>query len=64
MFRDYIEENFKKGYIRPLQSLIGYPILFISKKDGKLYLYVDYKQFNAIIIKNCYFLPFVTELKD
>jgi len=38
--------------------------LFVSKKDGKLRLYVDYRQFNVIIKKNCYFLLFIVEFKD
>ncbi len=38
--------------------------MFVSKKDGKLRLYVDYRQFNVIIKKNCYFLLFIVEFKD
>ena len=34
--RKYIEINLKKGFIRLSLLLIGYPILFISKKDGIL----------------------------
>jgi hypothetical protein len=31
---EYINENFKKGFIRHSKSLVGAPILFIKKKDG------------------------------
>ncbi len=61
---EYIEKNLKKGYIRPLQLLIRYSILFILKKNGKLRFYIDYRQFNIIIKKNCYLLLFIIEFKD
>ncbi len=64
IFWEYIKKNLKKEYIRPSQSLTRYPILFILKKDNKLRLYIDYRQFNVIIKKNCYLLPFISELKD
>ena len=43
--RGFIKENLKKkkGYIRPLQSLVGYLILFILKKNGKLKMCINYK---------------------
>ena len=62
--KKYIDDNLKKGYIKPLILLIGTPILFILKKDGKLRLYVNYKQLNNIIRKNRYPLPLIEELKD
>ena len=36
-------------------------IFFVSKKDEKLYLRMNYKDLNAIIIKNCHFLLFITK---
>jgi hypothetical protein len=32
----FLKENLKKGYIRPSQSPMAFPFLFVSKKDGKL----------------------------
>jgi hypothetical protein len=32
----FLEENLKKGYIRPSQSPMASPFFFVSKKDGKL----------------------------
>ncbi len=64
IFRKYIENNLKQEYIRPSQSSIGYPILFIFRKDGKLRFYIDYCQFNIIIKKNYYFLLFIVEFKN
>jgi hypothetical protein len=61
---DYIQENIKKGFIRPSQSPAGFPILFVPKKDGKLRLCVDYRKLNDITIKNRYPLPNISELQD
>ena len=62
--REYLDKNLKKGFIRPSMSPAGYPILFVPKKDGKLQLCVDYRQLNAITIKNQYPLPLISELQD
>ena len=62
--REYLDENLKKGFIRPSTSPAGYPILFVPKKDGKLQLCVDYRQLNAITVKNQYPLPLISELQD
>ena len=62
--KEYLEENLRKGYIRPSKSPAGYPILFVPKKNGKLRLCVDYRQLNDITIKNRYPLPLIEELRD
>lgn len=62
--RGYIDENLKKGFIRPSTSPAGFPILFVPKKDGKLRLCVDYRKLNNITIKNRYPLPLISELQD
>jgi hypothetical protein len=51
-----------KGFIRLLDSLIKYLILFILKKDGGLRLYIDYRKLNEIIIKNGYPLLLIYKL--
>ena len=45
-------------------SLVGYPILFIPKKDRKLWLYIDYRQLNDQTIKNYYLLLLISRLRD
>ncbi len=57
--KGYIEKNLKIGHIKPLKSLIGYPILFMPKKDGKLWMCVDYRQLNKETVKNRYPLPLI-----
>ena len=64
VLRNYIDENFRKRFIRESKSPAGYPILFAPKKNGKLKFCVDYKKFNNITVKNRYFLPNINELQD
>ena len=64
VLREYLEENVKKGFIRPSTSSAGSPILFVRKKDGSLRLCVDYRGLNKITIKNRYPLPLISELLD
>jgi len=62
--RKYIDENMKKGFIQPSKSPVGYPILFVPKKDGSLRLCVDYRKLNEITVKNSYPLPLISKLQD
>jgi hypothetical protein len=64
VLRKYINENLKKEYIRPSTLLTRYPVLFVPKLNGKLRMYVDYRQFNAITIKNRYTLLLIYEMQD
>ncbi|PSN64805.1 hypothetical protein BS50DRAFT_498251, partial [Corynespora cassiicola Philippines] len=52
----YINKNFKKKFIRELTLEAEYIIIFISKKNRSLQLYIDFKKLNNIIIKNKYLL--------
>ena len=60
--KEFIQENLRKGYIRPLQLLAGYPVLFILKKNGKLRIYINYRQLNSITRKDRYPLPLISEI--
>jgi hypothetical protein len=64
VLREYINENLKKKYIRLSTLLVRYPVLFVPKLNGKLRMCVDYRQFNAIIIKNRYILSLIYEMQD
>ena len=50
--REFVKENLRKGYIQLLQLLVGYLVLFIPKKNGKLRIYINYRQLNSIIKKD------------
>jgi hypothetical protein len=62
--RSYLEKNLEIGYIRPLISPVGYLVLFVLKKDGKLRIYVDYYQLNNEMVKNYYPLLLISRLRD
>ena len=50
--KEFVKENLKKGYIQLLQLLVGYLVLFIPKKNGKLRIYINYRQLNSIMKKD------------
>lgn len=62
--KEFLDENLRKGFIRPSQSPAGYPILFVPKKNGKWRMCVDYRKLNQITIKNGYMLPLMAEIRD
>ena len=64
MFKIYLDKYFANEYIRLFKSSIDVSILFMRKKNDSLKLCVDYRDLNAIIIKNRYFLSFIEESLD
>ena len=54
----------EKGYIQPLVSPFGAPVLVVAKKDGGIRIYVDYRVLNRVTIHNRYPLPRKDELLD
>jgi len=62
--RTYLDENLKRGFIKPSKSLTGYSILFISKKNDTKQLCVNYRQLNKITRQDSYFLLLIKELQD
>ncbi|KAK4701806.1 putative transposase, partial [Phenoliferia sp. Uapishka_3] len=62
--RKYLEENLKRGFIRPSSSPVAAPILFVRKKDGSLRLCVDFRNLNSVTVKNKYPLPLIGETLD
>ena len=64
MLKTYIKNNLINDFIRPSKSLIRAPIFFDKKLDRSLRLYIDYRDFNNLIIKNRYPLPLIGESLD
>ena len=62
--REYIDENLAKEFIKESQSSADYSILFVSKKDEKQRLCVDYRELNNITIKNSYSLLLIEEIQN
>jgi len=60
----FIEDQLRKGYIRPSKSPQKSPVFFVGKKDGSKRIVMDYCNLNDQIIKNNYLLPLITELID
>ena len=58
----YIQEELRKGFIRPSKSPISSSIFFVKKKDRTLRPVVDYRYLNSIMVKNRYPLPLMTEM--
>ena len=59
---EYLKENLVKGFIWESHSLISHGILFVPKKDGGLWPYINYRSINAITKRNQYPLPLINEL--
>ena len=57
-----LEELMEKGFIHPSSSPWGCPAIFVKKKDGTLWMCVDYRPLNAVTIKNKYPLPHIDTL--
>jgi hypothetical protein len=62
--KEHINELLEKGYIHPISSLWGAPVIFVLKKDGTQRLCVDYRALNEVTIKNKYPLPRIDDLFD
>ena len=59
-----LQELLEKGFIRPSISPWGVPVLFVKKKDGTLWLCVDYRKLNKMAVKSKYQLPRIDDLFD
>ena len=59
---EFIDEHICIGFIWFSKSPHSAPILFVHKKDGSLWLCVNFHGLNKISKKNCYLLPFTSDL--
>jgi hypothetical protein len=59
--REWLDENLKKGFIRPSSSPVTSPVLFVKKPGGGLRLCMDYRALNEISVKDRYPLPLIKE---
>ena len=53
-----------KGFIQPIISQLGAPLLFVKKKGWSLRMCIDYSQLNSVTIMNNYHLPHIDDLFD
>ena len=61
---EFIDEHLKSSFIHPTNSPYGALILFVKKKNGQLWLCVDFCGLNWIMKKDCYPLLLITDLLD
>nr|GEW33398.1 putative reverse transcriptase domain-containing protein [Tanacetum cinerariifolium] len=61
---EQLQELSDKGFIRPISSPWGDPVLFVKKKDGSFRMCIDYRKLNKLTVKNLYPLPRIDDLFD
>ena len=62
--QNFIEDQLRKGYIRPSKSPQMSPVFFVGKKNRSKQIVMDYCNLNSQTVKNNYLLPLITELID
>ena len=60
--QNFVEDQLRKGYIRPLKSPQTLLVFFVGKKDKGKRMVMDYRNLNDQTVKNNYLLPLITEL--
>jgi len=61
---EFIQEQLRKGYIRPSKSPQIAPVFFVGKKNGKKRMVHDYRYLNEWTIKNNYPLPLILDVVE
>jgi hypothetical protein len=59
--RAYLDDNLRKGYIKPSSSSAASPVLFVRKPRGGLRFCVNYRALNAITKRNKTPLPLIDD---
>jgi len=62
--QEFVKDQLKKRYIRPLRSPQMSLVFFVPKKDGKKMMVQDYQYLNSWTIKNNYLLLLILDLID
>ena len=62
--QEFVKDQLRKGYIRPLKSPQTSLVFFVLKKDEKKRIVQDYWYLNSWIVKNNYLLPLILDLID
>ena len=61
---EFVEEQLRKGYIRPSKLPQTSLVFFVGKKDEKKKMVQDYQYLNKGIVKDNYSLPLISDLID
>jgi len=62
--QSFINNQLRKGYIRPSKSPQTSPVFFVGKKDRSKKMVMDYYSLNNQMVKNNYLLLLITDLID
>jgi len=62
--QEFISEQLKKGYIRPLKLSQMALVFFVGKKNGKKYIVQDYRYLNEWAVKNNYPLSLILDIVE
>ena len=62
--QSFVDNQLKKGYIRPSKSSQTSPVFFVSKKNRSKRMVIDYCSLNKQTIKNNYLLSLIIDLID
>ena len=60
----FMEDQLRKGYIRPSKSPQILLVHFVAKKNSTQRMVQDYQYINQWTIKNRYSLPFIADILD
>ena len=59
---EFISEQLRKEYIRPLKLSQIAPVFFVGRKDSKKQIVQNYRYLNEGIVKNNYSLPLISDI--
>ena len=62
--QNFVNDQLRKGYIRPSKSPQMLPVFFVNKKNRSKRMVMDYYSLNEQIIKNNYLLLLIMDLID
>ena len=62
IIKEYIDEIFNKKYIRSNIFFYAVPVFIVKKSDNRLRIYIDYRAFNTLTIKNRNILLLIREI--
>ena len=52
------------GYVQPSKASYGIPVLFQKKQDGSMWLCINYRALNKMMVKNKYPISLIQDLFD
>jgi hypothetical protein len=64
VLKRWLDDNLRKGFIRPSKSSVSSPILLAKKPGGGVRICVDYRGINNATMKSRYPIPLIRETLD